>query len=163
MPNPKDDTVTLESRDFFTAWPILFSSAAKPKLDRGGLWYDAESVLQPPFEAHKVLFNFTAPDPDNPQQVKAYNLVVAEVTRWRITPLGLWIRAKFLESPAPDDENHPHTRILDGLKAEMRRGGMALTHSSLRQFCTVRPDKYVSVYPIQLFNLYEKALFDGQI
>lgn len=157
---PFDDTVTLESSKTFSAWPILFGDKRR---DRGGLWFNAESVLQPPFDAYKVLFQFTAPDPDNPQQNKLYNLVAAEVVRWKINPLGLWIRARFYESPAPDDENHPHTRLLDGLRAEMRKGAVAMSHSSLQQFKSgIREDGYVSVYPIQLFNLYEKALFDEQ-
>lgn len=155
---PFDDTVTLESKDTFSAWPILFG---KNRRDRGGLCYDEATVLQPPFEAYKVIFNFLAPDPDKPEIKKPYNLVVGEVIRWRITAQGLWIRAHFLESPAPEDENHPHTRLLDGLKAEMRKGAVSLTHSSLRAMSIIDKSGYVSVYPIQLFNLYEKALFDA--
>lgn len=153
-----DNTVLIESRQTFSAWPILFSNAKQPRKDRGGLWYNAESILQPPFEAHKILFAFMAPDPDNPERSKAYQLVVGEVVRWRINPKGLWVRGKFYEPP--DDPDHPQTSLMDGLKAEMRKGQIEMTHSSLRNLCSIRADGYVSIYPIQLFNLYEKALFD---
>lgn len=156
--SPSDTTVTLESRDNFSAWPILFG---KEHRDASGFWFDSASILQPPFEAYKIIFQFFAPDPDNAAISKPFNLVVAEVVRWRINAVGLWVRGKFYEPPEPDNENHPHTHILDGLKAEMRRSAINLTHTSLRPPASIiREDGYASVYPIQLFTLYEKAILD---
>lgn len=149
---PEDDTVSMEGRDTFSAWPILFNN----KKDSGGLLFDRKSELQPPFDDLYIIFRFyvaNSPEPGAPY--RATDVHIATVLSWRLTALGLWIRGGFSEPP---EEESPYSKILTQLKAEIKRKRIGMTYSTLRspELLDISPEGRVHKLPLVAFNLYER-------